>query len=78
MKYFRDVDKGNIVRKPEEGMYLEYISKDNPEWTRTKPNSSYEREYWLGEGNTCLFDLSEVEAERIIQSWQSSPPVSSF
>lgn len=69
MKYFRDVDNGNIVRKPDEGMYLEYTFKGAKGWLKTEPDSSYEREYWLGEGNTCLFDLDEDEALAAILSW---------
>lgn len=45
MKYFRDVDKNNIVRKPDEGMFLEYTFKGAKGWIKTKPDSSYEREY---------------------------------
>lgn len=69
MKYYRDVDKGNIVRKPDEGMFLEYTFKGAKGWLRTEPDSSYEREYWLGEGNTCLFDLDEDKALAEILSW---------
>ena len=69
MRYFRDVDKNNIVRKPDEGMFLEYTFKGAKGWLKTEPDSSYEREYWLGEGNTCLFDLDESEALAEILSW---------
>ena len=68
MKYFRDVDTGFIVRKPDEGMHLEYTYNDFSNWTQTEPDSSYEREYWLGEGNTCLFNIAEEEAISIISS----------
>lgn len=69
MKYFRDVEKHNIVRKPDEGMFLEYTFKGAKGWIKTEPDSSYEREYWLGEGNTCLFDLDEDKALAEILSW---------
>lgn len=69
MKYFRDVDKNNIVRKPDEGMFLEYTFKGAKGWLKAEPDSAYEREYWLGEGNTCLFDLDEDEALAEILSW---------
>lgn len=69
MKYFRDVDKNNIVRKSDEGMFLEYTFKGAKGWLKTEPDSSYEREYWLGEGNTCLFDLDESEALAEILCW---------
>ena len=70
MKYFRDVDSGIIVRKPDEGMHLEYTYNDLLKWKQTEPNSKYEREYWLGEGNMCLFDITEKEAISIILSRQ--------
>lgn len=69
MIYFRDVDKGYIVRKPDEGMHLEYTFKGAGGWFKTEPDSSYEREYWLGEGNTCLFNITEEEALKTISSW---------
>lgn len=72
MKYFRDVDKGRIVRVPEEGMHLEYIFKGASDWILTEYDHPYEREYWLGEGNTCLFDISEEDALKIISSWSDS------
>lgn len=68
MIYFRDVNTGFIVRKPDEGMHLEYTYDDFSNWTQTEPDSSYEREYWLGEGNSCLFDITEEEAVAIISS----------
>ena len=68
MIYFRDVNTGFIVRKPDEGMHLECTYDDFSEWTQTEPDSSYEREYWFGEGNMCLFDITEEEAFAIISS----------
>lgn len=47
-------------------MYLEYTYDDFSEWTRTEPDSSYEREYWFGEGDTCLFDITEEEARAML------------
>ena len=78
MKYYRDVDRGRIVRKPEEGMHLEYIFKGATDWIKTTYNHSYEREYWFGEGNTCLFDISEEDAMSIIASWEDSSQVNNL
>lgn len=71
VQYFEDVNqKGNVIVKKELGtFYLEYISKINPVWKATAPNSSYEREYYLGQGNTCLFDITEAEALERIATW---------
>ena len=69
MTYFKDVDTGNIVRKPDESMHLEYSFKGSCGWIITEPNSSYEREYWLGEGRCCLFNITEEEATKEIASW---------
>ena len=71
MKYFRDVDKGRIVRTVDDSFRLEYLSKGADSWTRTEHDHPYEREYWLGEGNCCLFDISEEEALKIINSWKA-------
>jgi len=58
-KYFKDVDsKSTIVRKRPHMVELEYISKEKPFWIKTVKDHSYEREYYFGEGNTCLFDIS--------------------
>lgn len=69
MKYYRDVDTGNIVRKSENKFALEYIQKDILKWRETEADSSYEREIYLGEGNTCLFDITCEEAKKILSSW---------
>ena len=68
--YFEDVDKNNtIVRKKPSIFELEYISKQNPTWQKTLPNSSYEREYYLGEGNCCLFEITYEEAKKRLAEW---------
>ena len=71
MKYFRDVDTGFIVRSKDDSLRLEYTYDDFAEWKQTKPGSPYEREHWLGQGNTCLFDITEKEAIDIISSRNS-------
>ena len=78
MKYYRDVDTGRIVRKLEDSIHLEYIFKGSTDWIKTKYNDSYEREYWFGEGNTCLFDISEEDAMSIIASWEDSSQVNNL
>lgn len=68
--YFENVDiTDTIVRKRPELFELEYISKSNPVWRKTLPNSSYEREYYFGEGNGCLFDITYEEAKRRLAEW---------
>lgn len=69
MRYFRDVDSGNIVRKKEDKFQLEYIQKNYLIWQETTAGSSYEREFYFGEGNTCLFDITREEAQKILNSW---------
>lgn len=70
MEYYEDVDTGNIVRKCSDGFCLEYRTKSSEHWIQTQPNSSYEREFWFGEGNTCLFPISEQKAIDTITSWE--------
>ena len=67
--YFEDADHPDtIVRKRVNAHALEYISKQNPSWKQAAPNSSYEREFYLGEGNCCLFSITYDEAkERLAQ-----------
>lgn len=68
--YFKDADASDtIVRKRPEVRELEYISRERPVWTKTKPNSAYEREFYLGEGNNCLFDITYEEAKRRLEEW---------
>ncbi len=69
MKYYRDVDTGNIVRQSENKFVLEYIQKGILKWRETEADCSYEREIYLGEGNTCLFDITYEEAQKILSSW---------
>ena len=68
--YFWNVDVPDaIVRKRPELFELEYISKKNPVWQKTSPNSSYEREFYFGEGNGCLFDITYEEARSRLAEW---------
>lgn len=75
MKYFRDIDTGNIVRVKEDSFRLEYIVKGTTSWIETSHDHKYEREHWLGEGNTCLFDISEEEALETISSWRTDSTI---
>ena len=68
MIYYRDEDRGFIVRMPDKGIHLEYTYDDFENWTETEYDSSYEREVWFGEGNNCLIAITEEEAKSIIAS----------
>ena len=68
--YFEDADNENvIVRKNPNKFALEYISKSRPVWEETVPNSSYEREFYLGEGNCCLFSIPYEDAKQRLAEW---------
>ena len=68
--YFENVDRQDtIIRKRPKVFELEYISRECPKWQKTTPNSSYEREYYLGEGNCCLFRISYEEAKKRLEEW---------
>ena len=75
MKYFRDIDTGNIVRVKEDSFRLEYMVKGTTTWIETSHDHKYEREHWLGEGNTCLFVISEEEALETITSWSTESKI---
>lgn len=64
-QYFEDTDKSDTIVRKRQGVFeLEYISKRKVVWTKTIANSSYEREYYFGEGNSCLFPISYEEAKK--------------
>ena len=68
--YFEDADvPDTIVRKCPGNWGLEYISKAKPVWRIAPPNSAYEREFYLGEGNNCLFDITYEETSRRLAEW---------
>jgi len=68
--YFENVDLPDTVVRKRAGVFgLEYISKMHPIWQKALPNSSYEREYYLGQGNCCLFDISYEEAKKRLAEW---------
>ena len=68
--YFENVDVPDTIVRKRSGIFeLEYISKKNPVWTKTLPNSSYEREFYFGEGNCCLFQITCEEAKRRLAEW---------
>lgn len=69
-EFFFDVDKKDtIVRKRKNKFGLEVISKDRPYWRKTESNNPYEREYYLGQGNTCLFDIKLDEVLKKFTEW---------
>lgn len=67
--YFKDVNSDRIVRKRENEFALEFIFQNADGWAMTEKDHSYEREYYFGEGNTCLFDISEEEAYNTVKQW---------
>ena len=70
VQYFENSDcPDTVIRKRPEIFELEYISPRTPEWTKTRPNSSYEREYYLAQGNCCLVDITYEEAKDRMARW---------
>ena len=66
MRYFEDVDTGIIVRVNDSRGYEILEMFKEGQWIECDKDGSYAREYWLGEGNSCLFDIEEsVASERI-------------
>lgn len=61
-QYYRDVDSGAYVRHRSDAHKLEIREPGQTEWRPAPPDSSYERELYLGEG-CCLFPTSREEAE---------------
>ena len=72
VKYYKDVDKCRIVRTVQDSFRMEYIFEGASEWIKTEHDHPYEREHWLGEGNCCLYDISEEEAAKVILSWTAN------
>ena len=70
MKYYKDsLHKDIIVRTIDDSFRMEYLIMGNDEWILTEHDHPYEREYWLGQGLQCLYDITEEEALEIIESW---------
>ena len=67
MKYFKDSNNGNIIRVNKSSGYdvLE-IYREN-KWKECEIDGGYAREYWLGEGNCCLFEIDEAELDAKIK-----------
>ena len=70
-KYFKDTDSQKVilVRKRKDIFELEYITRDNHNWQKTCANHSYEREFYLGQGNGCLLQITTEEAIRIMEGY---------
>ncbi len=71
MKYYIDVDHKNLIRvnTTEEVAFLEFLKPYTTEWILCTHNHIYEREYYLGEGNSCMFDIEEDDALAMISKW---------
>ncbi len=67
--YYEDVDAGNIIVRKRPYFCLEYITKDNLIWQKVEPDSNYMREFYLGQGNNCLFPISLDEAKKRLMEW---------
>lgn len=72
--YYSDNTTGSIVRWRVGQNALEYMSKDNPVWVLTEPDSEYEKEFYEGNG-TCELELIEDKAaHKILDSWGVAKP----
>ncbi len=68
--YYEDVDrKDRIVRKGANTYKIEWISKESPTWKEVSYDGSYAREIFLGQGNCCLFSITEEEALKRLAEW---------
>ncbi|MGN1248750.1 MAG: hypothetical protein ACI4XW_01640 [Candidatus Spyradocola sp.] len=64
MQYHRDVDTGAYVRHQMGAHVIEVREPGKSAWRPAPPDSSYERELYLGEG-CSLFPVSKEEAEGV-------------
>ncbi len=69
--FFKDVSSKSIVlvKWNNEKTQLERLHESSPEWRYVGSNSSYEREFYLGQGNNCLDEISEDEFISILREW---------
>lgn len=68
--YYEDVDRGDvIVRKRPYVFQAEFISINSPVWKKEHPDGSYMRELYLGQGNNCLFSITQEEAQKRLAEW---------
>ena len=71
-EYYRDVDrKDTIVVKTHGKMRLDVFTKGAADWRETEFDHSYEREAYFGEGNNCLFSMTEEEAIALLKDWDA-------
>lgn len=66
--YWLNDDTGGVVREISP-FDFEYLRKGETEWIKLQPDSSFEREVYLGQGNNCLTKITPEEAETIIKEW---------
>ena len=66
-EYYRAVDrKDTIVVKTRGKMRLDMFAKGADGWRETEFDHAYEREIYFGEGNNCLFRMTEEEAAALL------------
>ena len=68
MMFFEDVDNGRIVRVNTSAGYDVLEQFKDGLWQECDLDGSYAREYWLGAGNCCLFEIDEEKALEKISS----------
>lgn len=67
--YYENVDLPDTIVRHTIPHPIEVISARNPVWRESMPNSSYERELFLGQGNCCLFEITYEEAKKRLAAW---------
>lgn len=67
--YFTCDRTGRLLRKRPHVFCFDIMSSDDPVWREGHGETSYEREYYIGQGNNCLKHVSETEAKRIAEKW---------
>ena len=72
VNYYEDVDHKDVIVRCSEYFCIEEISRKRPYWSKVPSNCSYEREILIGQGNCCLFPITEEEALQRIKEWTSS------
>lgn len=67
--YYKNVDIPDMIVRHTIPGPIEMISARIPYWRESRPNSSYEREIYLGEGNCCLFTIDYETAKEMMEGW---------
>ncbi len=67
IKYYSNDDNPNIVIRYTEPATFHVLRQNDSDWFELPPDNSYMRELFIGQGNSCMTEITIYEAKKIAE-----------